>query len=264
MQECGQTDCCHLLAPLIEAVRISSRDREHIQAADRHLHQQNAASLDVLKEDFDNAVSKGNETQKIQQTEGHICGDRKTTFQHRCALAGQIQCLFSGQSADKVTGKCVLQADAKLVQFHRHDTNERTGKKALQDVNAGSADICPAALVFDCHIKNGNHQSGNKKRPAEQREQPNCFFDPWQIENVSAHIAHHGKKVGNGAIDDLIHPLEYGIKYRIGKLGSKKFDGITDGAANAGDNISKPIEHWVSPSFGKELTVADFSAAAHA
>ena len=155
-----------------------------------------------------------------------------------------------------------MQADAELVQFHRHNTDERTGKKALQDVNAGGADIRPAALVFDCHIKNGNHQSGNKQRPAEQREKPDRLFDPWQIEDVSAHIAHHGKKVGNGAIDDLIHPLEYGIKYRIGKLGSKKFDGITDGTANAGDDISKPIEHWVSTSFGDKMTAAVFSAAA--
>lgn len=155
-----------------------------------------------------------------------------------------------------------MQADAELVQFHRHNTNKRTGKKALQDVYAGGADICPAALVFDCHIKNGNHQSGNKQCPTKHREQPDRLFDPRQIEDVSAHVAHHGKKVGNGAIDDLIHPLEYGIKYRIGKLGSKKFDGVTDGAANAGDNISKPIEHWVSTSFGDKMTAAVLSAAA--
>ena len=37
------------------------------------------------------------------------------------------------KSADRSWEKGVLQADAELIQFHRHNADERTGKKAFQE-----------------------------------------------------------------------------------------------------------------------------------
>lgn len=63
LHERRQTDCRHLLAPLIEAVGITTGNAEHIQqASDRHLNEQDAAALDILEEDLDYAVGKGNQT----------------------------------------------------------------------------------------------------------------------------------------------------------------------------------------------------------
>ena len=69
LHERRQTDRRHLLHPLIEAVRIAPRYAEHIQCAYRHLHEQNAAALDVLKKDFDHAVGKCDHCQNIEQVD---------------------------------------------------------------------------------------------------------------------------------------------------------------------------------------------------
>ena len=58
LHERRQADCRHLLAPLIEAVSIPTGNAEHIQTSDRHLHEQDAAALDILEEDLDHAVGK--------------------------------------------------------------------------------------------------------------------------------------------------------------------------------------------------------------
>ena len=65
LHERCQTDCSNLLAPLIEAVGVSTGDAEHIQASDCHLHEQDASTLDILEEDLDHTVGKGNQTQKV-------------------------------------------------------------------------------------------------------------------------------------------------------------------------------------------------------
>ena len=62
-----QADRRHLLHPLIKAIRIASRYAEHIQCAYRHLHEQNAAALDVLEKDFDHAVGKGDQGENVEQ-----------------------------------------------------------------------------------------------------------------------------------------------------------------------------------------------------
>ena len=72
LHERSQTDCRNLLAPLIEAVGVSTGDAEHIQTTNCHLHEQNAAALDILEEDFDHSVGKGNQTQKVEKSESHL------------------------------------------------------------------------------------------------------------------------------------------------------------------------------------------------
>ena len=67
-----QTDCCYLLTPLVKSIGISTGDAEHIQTSDCHLHEQDAAALDILEENLDHAVGKGNQTQKVEKSESHL------------------------------------------------------------------------------------------------------------------------------------------------------------------------------------------------
>ena len=72
LHECRQTDCRHLFAPLVEADGVSTGNAKHIQASDCHLHEQDAAALDILEEDLDHAVGKSNQTQKVEKAEGYL------------------------------------------------------------------------------------------------------------------------------------------------------------------------------------------------
>ena len=67
-----QTDCCYLLTPLVKSIGISTGDAEHIQTSDCHLHEQDATALDILEENLDHAVGKGNQTQKVEKSESHL------------------------------------------------------------------------------------------------------------------------------------------------------------------------------------------------
>lgn len=116
----SQADRRYLFAPLVKAVCISAGNAEHIQTSNRHLNKQNAAALDVLKENLDHAVGKSNQAQKVEKVEGHLGGHGKTALQYRGALPCEIQALTSGYNAGQVMGECVLQADTEFVQFHRN------------------------------------------------------------------------------------------------------------------------------------------------
>ena len=149
----SQADRRYLFAPLVKAVGIPSGNAEHIQTSNRHLHKQNAAALDVLKENLDHAVGKSNQAQKVEKVEGHLGGHGKTALQYRGALSCEIQTLTSGHNTGQVMGECVLQADAEFVQFYRDHANQATCKKALQNIDACSFDIGTTILVFYRHVK---------------------------------------------------------------------------------------------------------------
>ena len=158
-----------------------------------------------------------------------------------CYHAGQVMC------------KGVLQADAELVQLYGNHAYQAAGKEALEDIDACGFDVGSAVLILDCHIENGYDRSGNEERPSKQREKPDCGLHPGQVKDFSAHVAHHGKEVSNGAVDDLIEPLEDGVKDGVGNLCAEILNGIPNGIADAGEYISKPVKHRFSPSFPEGL-----------
>ena len=90
LHESRQTDCRYLFAPLIESVRISAGNAEHIQAPDSHLNEQDAATLDVLEEDLDHAVGKSDQTQKVEKSESHGL-TRQSCLQDGCALPCKVE-----------------------------------------------------------------------------------------------------------------------------------------------------------------------------
>ena len=134
----------------------------------------------------------------------------------------------------------VLQADAELIQFNRNHADQAAGKEALEDVDACGFDVGSAVLILYCHIENGDNRSSNEQRPSKQREKPDSSLYPGQVEDFGAHVAHHGKEVSDGAVDDLIEPLEDGVKDGVGNLSAKILNGISDGIADVREYISKP------------------------
>lgn len=69
----------------------------------------------------------------------------------------------------------------------------------------------PAVLVFDGGIKNSNHRSGNKERPAEQSKQLNGCLHPIQFKDIRTHVAYHCKEISYCFVNGFIEPLDMGI-----------------------------------------------------
>lgn len=134
-------------------------------------------------------------------------------------------------------GEGILQADAEFVQFHRDDADQGAGKEAFQNIDGRCLDVGPSALVFDGDIEDRHDHTGGKQRSAEQRKQPDRCLYPVQLEDVSAHVAHHSKEVGYGVIDRFVEPLQHGVPDHIGDLLAKCLKGTPDGIADAGKNI---------------------------
>ncbi len=83
-----------LLHPLIEAVGVASGHAEHVERTHRHLHQQYAASRDVLKEDFHDAVRKGNHAEEINEAHADVSLHSETALEYACADARKSQPLL--------------------------------------------------------------------------------------------------------------------------------------------------------------------------
>ena len=232
LHERRQADRRHLFHPLIEAVAVSSRYAEHIQSAYRHLHQQNAAALDVLKENLNNAVSKGNQGENVEQVHRDVVCHREAAHQHRGAFTGQVDRAPACEQAGQVLGKGVLQADAEFVQLYRHHADERTGKKSFENIDRRGLDVRSAALVLNRHIEDGDHRSGNEQRPAEQRKQLDCRLHPIEGEDVRAHIAHHGEEVRHSTVNGFVEPFQHGVPYQVGDLRAEEAECVADGAAD--------------------------------
>lgn len=165
----------------------------------------------------------------------------------------KIQALTASYHACQIMCKGVLQTDAEFVQFHRNHADQTAGKEALKDIDACGFDVGSAVLILNRHVEDGYNRTGHKQRPSKQREKPDCGMHPGQVKDFSAHVAHHGKEVSDGAVDDLIEPLEDGVKDGVGNLCAEILNGISNGIADAGEYISKPVKHRFSPSFPEGL-----------
>ena len=93
-------------------------------------------------------------------------------------------------------------------------------------------------MVFDGGIKNSNHRSGNKERPAEQSKQLNGCLHPIQFKDIRTHVAYHCKEISYCFVNGFIEPLEHGIPNGIGYLPSEKVKDTADGVTDTANNIS--------------------------
>ena len=64
-------------------------------------------------------------------------------------------------------------------------------------------------LVLYRHIKNGNHHTGNKERPAEQGKELDGRLYPVESKDIRAHAAHFFEEIGNGIIEVIGRGVTY-------------------------------------------------------
>ena len=88
-----------LLAPLVESVQISARDAEHIQTPDCDLDEQDAAALQICKENLDDRIRHEDDAEQHHDR----AGDRTETADVR---RSKIRKVLKRQFIDDVSGDC--------------------------------------------------------------------------------------------------------------------------------------------------------------
>ena len=86
-----------LLAPLVESVQISARDAEHIQTANCNLDEQNAAALQICKENLDDRIRHEDDAKQHHDR----AGNRTEAADVR---RSKIYEVFNGQLVDDISG----------------------------------------------------------------------------------------------------------------------------------------------------------------
>ena len=55
-----------------------------------------------------------------------------------------------------------MQRDAELIQLYGNNADQRTSKEAFENIEGGIFDVRSAALIFDCHVEDGNDNACNE------------------------------------------------------------------------------------------------------
>ena len=97
---------------------------------------------------------------------------KEAADEHARAGLGQRFPRAAGKERHNAVQERALQRDAEFVQRNGQLSNERAGEEALQDIQRGRFEVCPAGLVLDCHVKHRHDHAGGVQRPREQAEQP--------------------------------------------------------------------------------------------
>ena len=104
-------------------------------------------------------------------------------------------------------------------------------QKALDDVHAALLEIAPAGGVFDAALKGADHHADSEQRPSKAGEKENDGADPFQFEQLHAHIAHEGKEVAEKAYSLPIDPVHELIQDCRGDKIPNKYCSFTSGDA---------------------------------
>ena len=142
-----------------------------------------------------------------------------------------------------------MQRNAEPIKLYGNNADERTRKKSLENIEGGIFDIRSAALIFDCHVEDGNDNACDKQRPSEERKQMDGGLHPFEVEYLRAHVAHHRKEVSNRAVYGFVKPFHHRVPYRIGDLLTYPAEGVCYGIGDPVYQILKPIKHFVLPPF---------------
>ena len=208
LQKGGQAEADHLAAPAVEAVHIPPGDGEQIQASHRDLDEQNAAALEIGKEDFDDRVS--HEDQQEQGDEDAV------TVEAAHSGPGHIADPFGVGGPGDPRGQAALQVDAEFIEFYRDGGKQADRQKPLdrakrQVPHSGS----PSALVLHCCFKHRHHQPDHIKGPSKVVEELHHRLHPDQLKELASHAVHHIEKLGKELHDLSIDPVENLAQHRI-------------------------------------------------
>ncbi|MPM58983.1 hypothetical protein SDC9_105819 [bioreactor metagenome] len=221
LQEGGQAQADNLLAPLDKAIHISPRDAEHIQGAHRNLNEQDAASLEIGKENFDHGIAHHNDDEQHHDRTGDAAQPAEYAGTGRfLRRPGRVELVndLRRQRVDTAAvtgdprGQAGLQADGEFEQLHRHRRKQADGKKSFERVEQRLFRAAASVLIVDAGFKCGYHEANSEERPAKVVEKEDDGLHPRHIEKLHAHVAHLRKEVAQEAdhlavdpVDDLIH-----------------------------------------------------------
>ena len=93
---------------MIEAVRITTGNAEHIQRTDRYLNEQNAATLDIGEKHLDYAVGKSDQRKDVEQIEADIVRYGKAADQYAGAFSGKVNASATGENSGQIMGEGIL------------------------------------------------------------------------------------------------------------------------------------------------------------
>mgnify|MGYP002554411541 CR=1 FL=1 len=109
-----------------------------------------------------------------------------------------------------------------------HNPPNLTGIQACREVMGPDV---PMVAVFDTAFKGADHHADGKQRPRKAGEKENDGADPFQLEQLHAHIAHEGKEVAEKAYGLPIDPIHELIQDCRGDKIPNKYCSFTSGDA---------------------------------
>ena len=177
-----------------------------------NLNQQNPASLEIGKKDFDDTVPHQNQQKDSNENAVSIQGSQ-------CS-SGHIADSFCMGGSRNSGREASLEVNAKFIQFDRYCGKQTGGKKSLQTSQGQIPDRCgPPGLIFQRGLKNGYYKSHTIERPAEVTKELHHSLHPDQLKELASHAVHHveelGKELHNLSIDPVENLSKNGIRYKV-------------------------------------------------
>ena len=212
-----------LFAPLVEPVQISARYGKHIQTADRDLDEQDAAALQICKENLDDRIRHEDDAKQHHDR----AGDRTEAADVR---RSKIYEVFNGQLVDDISGnraearacaadgvaKIRLQGHAKLIELHRHHGKQTDRHESLDEIHGGSFHISSSGRILQSAFRAGNDEAYCIQNPSQIREKQDDALHPAHFKHLGSHVAHLCKEVCKEADDLLVDPVHDLLQNRVG------------------------------------------------
>ena len=130
------------------------------------------------------------------------------------------------------------ETDAEFIEFYRQNTYEGAGEEPFQHIYCRGLDTGPSGLILYSHIENSNHRPGDEQRPAEHCKQGYGCAYPVQVEDIRAHVAHHGEKIAGRVKNRVIKPSYHGVPDGRRDLLSNRIEHSAHGTSYAAENVA--------------------------
>lgn len=250
LEEGGQAQANDLPHPAHESIQIATRDAEHIKAAHGNLNQQNAPAFEVGKKHLQHRIAHKDHAKEKHDGAGDDAEAKVGTVHYigKCLYLTEfgddvLSHLTDAPSvAGKPCGKGSLQRHRQSIESDRDNGEETHRQKALDDIHAALLEIASAGGVFNAALKGADHHADGKQRPCKAGEKENDGADPFQLEQLHAHIAHEGKEIAEKAHDLPVDPVHQLIQNCRGNKVPNKYlrspPKMQKAAAQMGDGLS--------------------------
>ena len=239
LEEGRQAQADDLPHPAHKAVQIAPWDTEHIKAAHRDLDEQNAPAFQIGEKHLQHRVAHEDHAKKEHNGAGDDAKAEVGAVHHIRKRLDLIELrndvlshLTNAPSiAGESRGKGSLQRHRQSIEPDRDNGEEAYRQKALDDIHPALLEISSAGGVFNAALKSADYHADGKQRPRKAGEKENDGADPFQLEQLHAHIAHEGKEVAEKAHDLPVEPIYQLIQDCRGDKIPNKYCSFTSGDA---------------------------------